>query len=99
MVGGNLTNRSSRYASAPAPNNGVRHGLGSSRLQLQPQTSAYLDAHADDMTVKSNSGLLPPPRYVLPCFRCRSKKSAAMVLIASAAILISMCSAIIASRT
>ncbi|KAL7440149.1 hypothetical protein ACHAXH_007885 [Discostella pseudostelligera] len=96
MVRGNLTNRSSRYASASALNNdnGVpQHDIISSCRDAQAR-----DAQADDMTVKSNSGL-PPPRYVLPCFRCRSKKSAAMVLIASAAILVSICSAIIASRS
>ena len=109
MVGGTLTNRSTRYSSASAPKNAVGQGAGSSRLLL-PQHDvsshnnfmpSFRDGHADDSTVKSNSGLLlpPPPRYALPCFRCRSKKSASMALIVLTAMIVSISSSIIASRT
>lgn len=52
----------------------------------------------DNMTVKSNSGL-PPPRYVLPCFRFRSKKSSALAFLATMALFVSICSAFIAYRS
>ncbi len=93
--GGTLTNRSSRYTSISAQNKSVGQGLRSSRLEPEHDVSS----HADDFTVKSNSGLAPPSHYVLPCLRCRSKKTASMALIASAAIMVSMFSAIIASRS
>ena len=50
----------------------------------------------DNHTVKSNSGLLynhhQQPWYMLPCFRFRSKNSALMAMIATAAIFLSVCS-------
>jgi len=59
--------------------------------------TAY-ETDGDNMTLKSNSGLLPP-RYVLPCFRFRSKKTAVLALLATSAIFVSMCSAFLAYQS
>mmetsp|Transcript_26128 Transcript_26128/g.55114 ORF Transcript_26128/g.55114 Transcript_26128/m.55114 type:complete len:770 (-) Transcript_26128:501-2810(-) len=106
MTGNILINRSSRFGSASvsAPNNnspganGNRMVTKSKLVPLRrPQDGSnnYRTADGDDLTVKSNSGLTVP-RYVLPCFRCRSKKAVAMAFIATTAIFLSVCSAFIA---
>jgi len=51
-----------------------------------------------NLMAKSNTGSLMP-HYVLPCFRFRSNKSAAMALLAASAIFVSMCSAFLAYRS
>jgi len=105
MAGNTLINRSSRFGPASSPSN-VTSGTNDNRtvtnsVPLRRPHDGSSGGHGDDLSVKSNSGLLSsaPPRYVLPCFRFRSKKSAAMAILAAAAIFISVCSAFIAYRS
>lgn len=107
MAGNILTNRSSRVGSASAPTS--PSGANGNRIvtKLVPlrrphdgsnnYRTAY-EADGDDLSVKSNSGL-SPTHYVLPCFRFRSKKSAAMAILATTAIFLSICSAFLAYRS
>ena len=110
MMAGTLTNRSTRKlrdgrVSAPNSANGSLSKLVTKTVPLRRphdgSSNNYrntYDADGDDsQAVKSNTGLpSTTARYVLPCFRLRSKKSAVMALLASAAILLSICSALVA---
>jgi hypothetical protein len=97
-MSGTLTNRVSRFGSLSASKSGNKLIPLRQPHYGSPNTHrTAFDADGDDITVKSNTGL--PPPYVLPCFRFRRKKSLSLVLIAMAAMFMSLFSSFVAYRT